>query len=341
MKLVASIGEAHTYVEWYESFDNSILPMKFVIIDGELYCVNTSKDYKDILFNKIITIGDKDASSVISGLSELVSSENKYWDKVNVVAMLRYTLMLETLGVNVDDGTVSFTYSEGNGNKDLLVKSEDNVIADRDGVETEFIVDNELNHVIDVMDDINAPNYFYVYDHINKILTVNYNRCANTEGYSFREFNKDLWSFISATDAEKIVVDMRCNMGGSSRIFDDFRNQLVRHKTFNKPGKFIILVGNRTFSSGVASASIAKRLSNVTIIGEPTGGKPNSYGNPVKVELKNSGMNVQCSTRYFEFYPGYEHETLIPDVIIENKIDNYRSGNDPLYEYLVIHGDTL
>jgi len=331
MRLIARIGDGHTYLEWYNNFNERGLPIKFARIEDEIYCVNATEEYGDLLFKRIIAIEGEEIESVYSDLMELVPAENDYWREVNALGLLRRPMFFNALKLTDNDDYTSLTYDEDGLEKHVEIK---NMVKG----ETEpqvYVFEERINNVVSNIDMLDSENYWYEHDIKNKILKINFDRCANIKDYNFRQFNDDVWNYINTKDIEKVVVDMRYNMGGMSSVFDPFRSGLLKNKEYNDPNKLFVLVGNRTFSSGVASAAITKRWTNATLVGEPTGGKPNSYGDGVRIELPNSGVIISCSSNYYEFYPGYGKNTLIPDVIINRTINDYKASNDPVYQFVV------
>jgi len=71
---------------------------------------------------------------------------------------------------------------------------------------------------------------------------------------------------------------------------------------------------------------------NAILIGEPTGGKPNHYGEVRYFNLPNVGLLVQYSTRYWLNYPGSDPLTLEPDITAVATIDDLLAGRDPALE---------
>ena len=61
-------------------------------------------------------------------------------------------------------------------------------------------------------------------------------------------------------------------------------------------GPVCVLTGPHTYSAGVEFAEAAKAFGLATIVGEPTGGQPNSFGNPFTFRLRRSGLVVQMAT---------------------------------------------
>ena len=71
---------------------------------------------------------------------------------------------------------------------------------------------------------------------------------------------------------------------------------------------------------------------NAVLVGEPTGGKPNHYGEVRRFRLPNVGLLVQYSTRYWLNYPGSDPLTLEPDVRAAVTVEDLLAGRDPALE---------
>jgi len=61
------------------------------------------------------------------------------------------------------------------------------------------------------------------------------------------------------------------------------------------------------------------------LIGEPTGGKPNCYGEILRFNLPNSKFNVSYSTRYYKVIEDDSVDALYPDKIVEETIDDFKN----------------
>jgi len=71
-----------------------------------------------------------------------------------------------------------------------------------------------------------------------------------------------------------------------------------------------------------------KKDTPAVFIGEPTGGKPNHYGELQALRLPVSGPAVTYSTKYFRVVEG-DPESITPDIQIELDFDAHRGKSDP------------
>jgi hypothetical protein len=65
-------------------------------------------------------------------------------------------------------------------------------------------------------------------------------------------------------------------------------------------------------------------------VGEPTGARPNHYGDSRKIQLPNSGLTVRTSTLYWQYSgPKDDRPWLVPHIPTELSSEDYRLGRDP------------
>jgi hypothetical protein len=97
--------------------------------------------------------------------------------------------------------------------------------------------------------------------------------------------------------------------------------------------KIYVITGRRTISSGVMAVIDIKEKVPVTIVGEGTGGSPNSYGEIKSFKLPNLKIPVYYSVKYFQMTKDGA-ATISPDIDIEPEIHDYMNNNDVIMEYI-------
>jgi hypothetical protein len=70
-------------------------------------------------------------------------------------------------------------------------------------------------------------------------------------------------------------------------------------------------------------------------VGEPSGGKPNCYGEVQRVTLKHSGFTMIYSTVYYHLIEDDFMPSLFPDVEKELTMQDYIDNRDPCMEYIL------
>ena len=66
---------------------------------------------------------------------------------------------------------------------------------------------------------------------------------------------------------------------------------------------------------------------NATLVGEPTGGKPNHFGEVRSFTLPNSGILIQHSTKFWKRIDGDPPSTM-PDIAVPVLASDYFAGID-------------
>ena len=92
------------------------------------------------------------------------------------------------------------------------------------------------------------------------------------------------------------------------------------------------LIGENTFSSAILNAVSLKDDARFTLVGTPTGGSINHYGEIKSFTLPESKWEVYYSTKYFKMSRKYDGP-IRPDVTVTRTIEDYVSGRDAEMEY--------
>lgn len=303
-------------------------------------------NYTNARYMKYI-YGHREAGDVLKGINgmtweQLLDTSSFCHDKVSYEVkdygkerLLRYVNTLEGLdylGISVGDG-VTYNYETKDGEK-----------IDRKVTEADFITYEEYVKFNNI-DNNTDEEYSFVSYEINKeknaaVLTLdecNYNsEYINTVKKMFTE--------IKEQGITNVAVDLRNNGGGNSLVANEFLRYIdvdsykewacdwrLGWFMFNIPqtetqnskyedllfkGNLYLLTSTSSFSSAMCFAQYVKDNSIGTIIGEPCGNAPDSYGDISAFRLPNSGAAIQMSTK--KWYRIDNIEGLIkPDIPCE------------------------
>jgi hypothetical protein len=89
-----------------------------------------------------------------------------------------------------------------------------------------------------------------------------------------------------------------------------------------------------TFPSAILNALVLRNETAATLIGEPTAGKPNHFGEVRTLELPNSAIKVSYSTKYFRDSDD-DSPSLRPDILVEQTSADYLVGHDPVLDAII------
>jgi len=340
-RLVALIGDAHTSLGWTsQRYPVRRYPINlsnradglFVrdITAEETVTNRIDANYLRALGARVVSIGGLDIEYVKERVKTLISTENEYWPKVILNNFLTIPEVLNALDIVPDMERVRYTVEYKGGHRVNLDLSPVN---QSDLAQTKFFNWPGLRRwtrpLIFTRPD--SLNYWYTYLEDKSVVYFRYHRCQEIPGQPFAGFAFELLSFLDSHMVDRLIIELRDNPGGNSGILDPFINAIRSRPLINQPGRLFVLINPGTFSSGMLNANTLKLRTNAILIGEPTGGKPNSYGEIQRFTLPYSGLSVTYSTRFFSLRTD-DPPALMPDVYVDYPWSDYEAGRDPVLE---------
>lgn len=304
-RIVASVKDAHTSIIFPVK---EYLPFKFYWFQDGIYIIKATEKYKNVLYKKVISIEGISVAEVIDELKEIISYENdflfkeqsmKYMQAADILYGLllidsvdRAKIQLEDCEINVE--TVSL---------DELIYNEEDKLP--------MYAKNE------------SENFWYEHIENTKEIYIKYNSCREDGVMKLNEKINQAIEYINENSIEKLTIDLSDNLGGDSRLIRPLIDFIKINASINKKENLRVIIGRRTFSSALLNAYEFKNETNAKILGEPSGGKPNCYGEILKFQLPNSKFIVTYSTRYYKLIDDNSVIALYPEEIFYRKIEDY------------------
>lgn len=288
-------------------------------------------DYTRALGARIIKIGDLDIAQAGQTVASVISAENEAWIKAIIPSYITSPEVLNALGILPDMEHGRFTFVDANGRQ---FEMEFSPVAFNAPVN--MLPAPYLRHAPTPLYRSRPSTLFYWYEYLadQKTIYFQYNRCREMTSPSFAAFSQELLSFIDTHAVNRLVIDLRRNGGGNSGILLPFINGIKARPNLNQRGKIFVAIDNATFSSGMLNAVNLQQMTQAILIGEPTGGKPNSYGEVQSFTLPNSGLIVNYSVKFFQTVSG-NPPSVIPEVLVELSAEDYLAGRDPVLEKIL------
>ena len=311
-KLIKEIGDEHTRIEpKYQT----IFPIYFDFFKEGIFVIKTDSLNSKLLYKKLNGIEKSAIKNIINDYKKIIKDDNKSYFEVCFLNFINNPKVLKGLNITKSDSGAKFILD----NQEFLISATNK----ENFAQTKNTQLLRLKH---------KDNYWYEFIDINKTMYFNYQDCTEQIGKTFETFNNELFNAIENQKPEKLIIDLRNNSGGNSAILKPFLEKL-KTNYLNKKGSLYILIGKKTFSSALMNAIDLKRNYNSILIGEPTSGNVNHYGETRGFYLPNSKIIIGYSTKYWENWIGYLGP-LIPDVQINYSIENFKNNKDEAIEYV-------
>ena len=146
-------------------------------------------------------------------------------------------------------------------------------------------------------------------------------------------FLRKLTRLVHGAKVRRVVVDVRLNGGGDNTTYGPLTS-LFASPAANKRGSLYLLTGRATFSAAANFAAEIDRDTRAIVVGEPTGGGVETYGDTFPLTLPTLGWTVHIAARYHERKKNRSDHRLAvePDVPVDLASSQYFAGRDPVLE---------
>jgi hypothetical protein len=142
-------------------------------------------------------------------------------------------------------------------------------------------------------------------------------------------FMRDAIAEASRAGAERLVLDLRDNQGGTGQWNRGIIAALAE-SPFNRYGLLYVLIGRRTYSAAQFLVNELEVATEAIFAGEPTGASPSQYGDPRKIVLEHSGLTLRVSTIFWHAPLAGEFRTATePHLDAALASRDFYAGRDP------------
>ena len=323
-RLLSLVGDAHTSLGFTDSNYRHLTALPFAVMyfeDG-WHLMMLEEQNQQYLGYRLLAIDGTPIDEVYAKAKTIMSYENESWARqqfsntINFLDALKY---LGIVGEDADSITLTIQKGEGSPEETLPLKGMN---------EEEIFAATILQVERRETPATAARGYYRTLDLGDGAFFLQYNTCQEAEDLPMAEFVELTSDALCAGQYTKVILDLRYNTGGDSRIFEPMIEKLGELKE-QQGFQVYVLIGRNTFSSAIINSIQAQEALDAVLVGEQTGGSVNGYGELQSFQLKNTPVQVYYSTKYFELIPGYEKDSLYPDQPVAQTYEDYVAGVDP------------
>lgn len=327
-KIVASLKDGHAGV--YRD-DYLFYPLNMYWLDDGLYLTSTTEPYKAALNMKLYKIADKSFDEMFKLLDPFISYDSISWKKHTFWYYATDAQLLRHVGVTESVSECRFTFIDDEGKTvDLNIKS-----VSRNSKKIEWVSDPEFERMMKESPPLcfsKKGTYFFVPMDDRETMYVYYGKCIEDTKHPFAAFMKELKQAWSAGKYKRLVLDMRFNSGGGTPLLYPLTDWVKTNEDLRLPGSFYVLVGKRTFSAAVQNVALMYQETVATFVGEPTGQKPNHWGQVSEIKLEKTNLVFVHSTRHMTVMDNQDPDAIFPDTEILWNHKDYFKGIDTVLE---------
>jgi tetratricopeptide (TPR) repeat protein len=340
MKIVAMIGEVHTSLNPLARPEMAIhyLPIRPYLFSDGLYVRAADRAHAALVGAKILRIGNASAEEAYRAAATVVSHDNDSGARYAVPFFLAMPEVLDGLGLAAGDRAVAFEL-EKDGRRFTTTLEPAGVLEPRE--HSAYGSAFPSAGWMDARQDSGAAPlwqrdpenlYWTAVLLAAKTFYIQYNGVVDKPADPIAAFFPRVIKEAEASDAGKLVIDVRANGGGNSFLNRPIVKSLIRSR-FDQRGHLFVIIGRGTISAAQNFVNDLANWTNAIFVGEPTASNPNQYGDHEPVRLPESGLVVMVSTLYHQTAGPQDHRLwTAPQLPAEMSVAQYRASIDPALE---------
>lgn len=337
-RIVAMVGDGHTNIA--PTRDPKIgfrtYPVKLYLFKDGLYVRAAAREYADLVGARVVKIGSVPAEEAYDSVREIIGRDNEMDVKFFAPFLLTMPEVLHALGFIDDMESAPFLIE--NRDQQRVAKLRPGGPAEMMGADTDVSWLSKQNWV-DARDGAQRPVPLWLREPQNKFwfdylpetraVYVQFNQVGNKEDETVEAFAERLFAFVEAKPVERFVLDLRLNRGGNAASNRPLLLGIIRSTKVDQKGRLFTILGRSTWSAAQMLVNELERYTNTIFVGEPSGGKVNSYGDSHRITLPNSGITVRVSTLWWQADERDRRQWTAPQVAADLSFEDYRTNNDP------------
>ncbi len=337
-RIVAMVGDGHTNIA--PTRDPKIgfreYPVRLSLFPGGLFIRSAARRHADLVGARVIRIGTATVEEAFDAVRRIIGRDNEMDVKFFAPFLLAMPEVLHALGLISDMESAPFTVESGGRRRTVTLRPAGPAEMMSPDTDTSWL---PREGWVDARDAASKPpplwlrdprdKFWFEYLPDAKAVYVQFNQVGNKENDTVEAFADRLFAFVDAHPVERLVLDLRLNRGGNGELNRPLLLGLIRSRKVDQKGRLFVLVGRSTWSAAQMLVNELERYTNAIFVGEPTGGKANSYGDSRRITLPNSGITVRVSTLWWQGDERDRRPWTAPRVAADLTFEDYRRNNDP------------
>ncbi len=345
-KIVSSVKDGHTRLWLIPNAKNkfSFYPFQSFIFNDGWYIIGAEKKHQEYVGARITHINGVHTDTIIKKITPLIPQDNKWQVKATL-----------PIYASIPEVLVALKIIETSSRPNIRVKTRQGIkIFNPKPVKAIQTIWKDLfwsteyrrnifksEPLLFARDTLQTPLYlqqrpdwvWYEYLPDNKMMYVHYDAIANNDNEGLSQLYDRLFRDLDKVQAEKLVLDLRHNGGGNNMLNKDLILKIIKHDRLNRFGKLFVITSRFTFSAASHLVLELEKYTNALLIGEPTGGRPNHFGDARSFRLPNSQLRISASSVYWQnSTPFDQREASFPYLYVPLDFDHYTNNEDPVLQ---------
>ena len=322
-------------------------PLRMTVEEDRLYVVAASAEHRALVGGRVVTVGRMSAEAALARVLTVCSGDNHFSRIDRAPLFLMSPGVLRSLGIIDEDDALALVVETG-GPGPRRASATVAAVEPGEGRYPAFFQDPEGLPVAGGVSfreaatrplplhlrDLDRAWWFETLPERRMVYVMLRRVDREDGGITFAGFVERLFAHVDSIGAEYLVIDLRHNGGGDNTILQPLIHGLIRREhAVGRPGHLYTIIGRETFSAAMNCANWLEEHTRTRFVGEPTGARPNHFGDATTVRLPHSGMPVRISRyRWSARLPWDERPWIAPHLPAPPSMALAREHRDPALE---------
>lgn len=333
MKIVGSLGNGHNLIIPTSPKKGALkkLPVQFYQFNDGLFIVDAEIGFEKWIGHEVESIENTSTEEAIQKTNTINARDNDMQTLWLGPYYLGLPDVLKGLGIVENANQVTITLKDRNGKSQKVIMNP--ISWNFSGFpKMPKLKDHEQPLFLSKIED----PYWYKLTPENNSIYVQFNVVTQKKTQSLEDFNIELRSQISKNNIQHLILDLRHNHGGNGSILPPMLKTIINFEVMNPNGKVFVLMGRETYSAAQNLLTDITKYTNVILVGEPSGSKPNHIGEAGWFKLPYSGLMGLISTQFHQTSKAEDNRKWIaPHIPINVSSTDYFNGNDKALNIII------
>ena len=301
-------------------------PIRFGLFDDTLYVIRADSAHRELLGGRVVSLGSMSVAQAMAAVEPAIQRDNDSQVRDLMPGWLVCPEILHARGVFDERERAAIVVERADGRR---IEAE---LAPISGVPVRWL-DARPGSDRPLRDRQPERNHWFMQVPGTRTIYARYRQVMDDPDETVAQFADSLFTAIEATRADRLVLDLRGNVGGDGGLNRPLVQHLIRCDRLQRPGAMWALIDRGTFSAAIMMAADLELWTSMLLAGEKTGGHPNSYGDSRRTVLPQSGLTVRISSLFWQLTgPQDRRDGITPHVPITMRFADWQANRDPVLE---------
>jgi hypothetical protein len=343
MRLVALVGAGHTSINpLYEpAIGFRHYPLELYAFRDGIYVRRAAAPHEHLAGARVVRVGTLMADSALRAVGTVVSHENDQFVRAYATAHLMMPEVLDALGIAEDMERLPLELERDGRRWTEIIAPAGRLRPS--GHESPGAIDRTgwadmrpAATPAPLYLSRDEPHWLQWLPESGTLYVAIQSSVPPHAGEPINRFFERVLATADSLPVQRLVLDVRGNMGGESFYNRQLLLGIVRRTQLDQRGKLFAVIGRRTYSAAQNLVNELERYTNVTFAGEPTGSPPAFFGDHRTFTLPRSGIGVNVSTLWWQtMNPRDKREFVAPHIYAEESSADHRAGRDPVLDAIL------